>query len=434
MSKRQRRPARPQAGTATSARDRAEQVKALLHELHVHSEELTVQNEQLSRAQAELEEARDRYAVLYDSAPIGYLTLNEQGLILEANLMAAELCEHRRELIVGLPVFNLLQTDGRKRMRQFLHRMRGDPTRPGTVELTLNTKTQRRVRLVARVDTTATAVRLLTAMLDVTAEHRLEADTAAAYQAEQRKSGLLAREVEVRISTEERVKALLDRLVNVQEHERRRLARNLHDQLGQQLTTLRLALATLRDTADADERSQRFDHVEEIVSRLDRDVDTLAWELRPPALDDVGFEAALAEFARQWSAANGVRASVHHTSRDDARLPGEIESNLYRIVQEALNNVAKHAHAQQVSVIFERRAEDLLLIVEDDGSGFDPEDHEIRRRGMGLAGIQERAAAIGGTVELESAPRRGTTLFLRIPLAAVPASESAPKDVEPGRD
>ena len=422
MRKRQPRAERADARTAASARDRAGQVRALLHELHVHSEELAAQNEQLVRTQAELENARDRLATLYDFAPIGYLTLNEQGVITEANLTAAELCEHRRDFLVGLPVFNLLATADRDRMRQFLQRARAAHTPPGMIELTLSTKSRRRVRFVTRVAAVpADSVKLLTAMLDVSAEQRLEADTAAAYEAEQRKSGLLEREVEVRISTEERVKALLERLVNVQEQERRRLALNLHDQLGQQLTALRLALATLRDAGDDDERSRRFDRVEQIVAQLDRDVDFLAWELRPPALDDVGLDAALAEFVRQWSSTNGVAAHFHHTPpRDSARLPAEIESNLYRIVQEALNNVAKHARAQHVSVIFERRPGELTLIIEDDGRGFDPEDEEIRRRGMGLAGIEERTAAIGGALEVESSADRGTTLFVRMPLNVSP--------------
>ena len=213
-----------------------------------------------------------------------------------------------------------------------------------------------------------------------------------------------------------RTKSLLERLVDAQEQERRRLALNLHDQLGQQLTALRLALTAWRDTADPDERSRRFEHIDQLVAQLDRDVDNLAWQLRPPALDEVGFEAALGDFVRQWSAMNGVSARFHHIWRDGERLAEEIESNLYRIVQEALNNVAKHAQARHVSVIFERRANELMLIIEDDGDGFDADDSDMRRRGMGLDGIDERAATIGGAMQVESSPGKGTTLFVRIPV------------------
>ena len=394
MTKRPRREARRELEPPKSAREQESQVRSLLRQLHLHSEQLTAQNEQLFRAQMELEDARDRYAALYDLAPIGYLILSVHGLILEANLAAAALCEQRRDFLVGLPVFSLLAAGDRERMRKFIVRAR-DARAPASVELTLDTKPPRRVRFVVRVSAAPEEqVKLLTAMLDVTAEKRLEADTAAAYAAEQRESDLLRQEVEVRITTEERVKALLERLVSVQEEERRRLALNLHDQLGQQLTALRLALAALRDAGDEAERSRHFDHIERIVSQLDRDVDFLAWELRPPALDEVGFEAAVADFIRRWSATNGVAARLHRTSHDDVRLPAEIESNLYRIVQEALNNVAKHAQAQHVSVIFEHRAGDLTLIIEDDGRGFDAENPDVRRNGMGLAAARSRWSCI----------------------------------------
>jgi signal transduction histidine kinase len=121
-----------------------------------------------------------------------------------------------------------------------------------------------------------------------------------------------------------------------------------------------------------------------------------------------------------------VVAELHHNNDAGVRFGAEIESNLYRIVQEALNNISKHARATHVSVIIERRAEELTLIVEDDGRGFDSDnqrDH-IRRGGMGLPGMQERAASIGGEMEVESANGKGTTLFVRVPLAGAGRLES----------
>ena len=220
-----------------------------------------------------------------------------------------------------------------------------------------------------------------------------------------------------RPTAEQRIKALHDRVIAIQEEERRRLALNLHDQLGQQLTTLRLALAALREATSERERMRHFDHIEQIVLQLDRDVDFLAWELRPPVLDGIPLVAVVAEFLQQWSRNTGVRVDFHYSPADPPRLSGDIPVNLYRIVQEGLNNVAKHARAQHVSVIFERRASELTLIIEDDGHGFDPDDQRVRRRGMGLVGIQERSAAIGGKLEVESSPGKGTTLFVRLPIA-----------------
>lgn len=219
-----------------------------------------------------------------------------------------------------------------------------------------------------------------------------------------------------KLTSEQQIKTLLDRVIAIQEQERRRLALDLHDQLGQQLTTLRLALTALRDATNEHERSRHFDHVDQIVLQLDRDVDFLAWELRPPALDEIPLIAVVAEFVQQWSQRTGVMADFHHVPTDLARLSGETAANLYRIVQEALNNVAKHSRAQKVSIIFERRGNDLILIVEDDGVGFDSADQRVRRRGIGLAGIQDRTAAISGTFEIESSPGKGTTLFVRLPV------------------
>src|SRR5687768_12841696 len=404
--------------------------------LHADGRQLTRQSKQLLRAQSELADARNRYAALYDLAPIGYLTLDHQGVIIEANLAAGFLCDQPRGYLIGLALMSVVKADDRDQLRLFTDQARIAAGGLVAADLTLNTRSRRTVRLLGRsVRTPEGLAQVLTAMIDVTAEKQLAADKAYAYEAEQRKSDDLASEVAQRIATEERVKALLERLVNVQEEERRRLALNLHDHLGQQLTALRLTLSTLRDARGDAERTRQFDAVEQIVSQLDRDVDFLAWELRPPALDDVGLEAALAEFVRQCSSATGVVAALHESAKGGPRLSPDIQSHLYRIVQEALNNVSKHAQASHVSVILERRVDETRVIIEDDGIGFQLADElmRIKRGSMGLTGIRERVALIGGDFELESAPGKGTTLFVRIPLHAAIAGETEPKDVDPGR-
>jgi PAS domain S-box-containing protein len=255
------------------------QVRTLLHELQVHSEEVTVQNEQLLKAQAELEETRDRYADLYDFAPVGYLTLDEHAVIQQLNISASTVFERRRSFLIGLPLLNLIHPAHRERFRSFLAEINAPGTAAATVELELRTKTRRIVQLMARpVRSRPGARALFTAVIDVTAERQLEAEKLAAFERQQKKSAEFAAEVGVRLAAEERVKALLERLVGVQEQERRRLALNLHDHLGQQLTALRLALSSVRETTDRAEQNKRFDLIEQIVTQLDRDVDFLAWE------------------------------------------------------------------------------------------------------------------------------------------------------------
>jgi signal transduction histidine kinase len=281
------------------------------------------------------------------------------------------------------------------------------------------------IRLVARpLGVGPGPSRLLTAMFDVTEERRLESERAAALEREQQRGEELAREVAIRTRAEERVKALLERLVSVQEEERRRIARNLHDHLGQQMTALRLSIGALKDhTLSPAELRGRLDAIDKIAAQIDRDVDFLAWDLRPAALDDVGLTAALETIVRDWSATNGIDAEFHG-SPEAARLAAESESHLYRIVQEALNNVSKHAAATHVSVLLEQHDSEVRLIIEDDGRGFDPERAAaaLTHRGLGLTSMQERAALIGGHVEFESAPGQGTTVFARVPIRATTAS------------
>ena len=157
-----------------------------------------------------------------------------------------------------------------------------------------------------------------------------------------------------------------------------------------------------------------------MTSKMDRDLDFLAWELRPAALDDVGLEAALAQFVASWSNQHQVAAEFHGSRWEGERLPTHVESNLYRITQEALNNVVKHAGATHVSVLLERRADEALLIVEDNGRGFDVEKARAarsRHAGMGLVGMEERSALIGANLQFEAAPGKGSTLFIRVPLS-----------------
>jgi len=154
-----------------------------------------------------------------------------------------------------------------------------------------------------------------------------------------------------------------------------------------------------------------------VAEQLDADVDFLAWELRPGALEDFGLAEGLATYVSEWSKYSGVEARLHIAGIDKERLGRETETNLYRITQEALNNAMKHAHAGHVDVLLERRDHHIVLIIEDDGAGFNLQTIEgDRQKGMGLIGMRERAQLVGGTLEIESKPQAGTTIFARVPL------------------
>jgi len=216
---------------------------------------------------------------------------------------------------------------------------------------------------------------------------------------------------------------LLGRLVSAQEHERARLARELHDETSQELTGLVLGLNARAKGAvspppvppDVCAVLRRF---AETAGTLVGQVRTLAWELHPAVLDHLGLPGALTSLFDRWSERTGIRVDFHQ-NLDEARLPTAIETVLYRVAQEALTNVRKHAQARTVSVVLTRTPTDVRLVVEDDGCGFEPEalrDSPTESGGLGLLGMRERATLAGGQFEVESQPGAGTTIVVRIPL------------------
>jgi PAS domain S-box-containing protein len=213
--------------------------------------------------------------------------------------------------------------------------------------------------------------------------------------------------------------ALLRRIVAAQEEERHRIARELHDQMGQHLAALMLGLGALREHIQNPVAAAEAQRIHELANRIGQEVHRIALELRPTALDDWGLETALTNYAAAWSRRTRVPVQSRFVGTDRRRLPPPVETALYRTVQEALTNVLKHARAGRVSLIVERRPDHVLAIVEDDGRGFDVEAvmgaPDVGTR-LGLLGMQERVALVGGTLEIESSPGGGTSLFVRIPL------------------
>ena len=231
--------------------------------------------------------------------------------------------------------------------------------------------------------------------------------------------GRVAERTEALGLAEEDRTSLRRQLALAEEGERRRLARELHDQLGQSLTALALGLDRTRRLMPADAPAiAPLDQLSELTGSMTRAVRYLTLELRPPELDDVGLASAMDTYVEQWSARYGIAAEVASSVVPDREALVEVDSTLYRMLQEALTNVAKHAGARHVSVILEERDGLLRLVVEDDGRGFDVESTQRRARlegRLGLAGLGERAALVGGTLTIESSPGSGTTLYVKLP-------------------
>ena len=227
------------------------------------------------------------------------------------------------------------------------------------------------------------------------------------------------RESELRKENESRA---AERMM-IMEDERQRISRELHDSLGQYLAAINMNMKVMAAEASGEGNFRhRLSEVEDMTSAVAREVSRLAWELRPLALDDLGLQAAIEGLTHDWGQRSKLRFDLMLTL-GDRRLPPAVETTLYRVVQEAVTNVVKHANATTVGVILRADCDEVTLIFEDDGQGFrsaDPDGGAESSSGLGLLGMRERLSTVGGRLEIESAPGRGATLIIRAPLKKQP--------------
>jgi PAS domain S-box-containing protein len=328
------------------------------------------------------------YQELFEFAIDGQVVTDLQGVIIEANHAAASLFRCRKEFLIGKPL-GLLISDGlRGRFYEMLARLAhldesGDfDTRVGRGGDVRDV----RVRITPAGFSHFDGKRLHWTLRDMTEYQRAEA----------------ARQ------------ELLNRLVTFQEDERRRIAREIHDHLGQELTGLTLGLKFLEaDLREGTAGRRRLRDLQEAVDRLGRESHEMALQLHPTVLDDLGLRPALDNLVYRWTERVGVPVDFHVGWEGTRRFPADIETTVYRVVQEALTNIARHATASRVSLIVEYVDAQLLVIAEDNGCGFDA-DATDRKGRLGLAGMRERIAMVGGSLHIESSPGVGTTVRARI--------------------
>ncbi len=232
--------------------------------------------------------------------------------------------------------------------------------------------------------------------------------------ADLRLAELFAGRAAVAVELRQRVaRDALERVLRAQEDERRRLARELHDETGQALTSILLGLRGLEEAKDPETLRAAVAEVRNLVRATLRDVRRLAVELRPKALDDFGLVAAVERLTDSFSEQTGI-AVEFVTHVPEGRFPPEVETALYRIVQESLTNVLKHARAGHVSIVLTQKEGAVSVVVEDDGVGFEPA--RARDGGLGLVGMRERVGLLGGRLTVESRPGAGTTFVAEVPL------------------
>jgi signal transduction histidine kinase len=242
-------------------------------------------------------------------------------------------------------------------------------------------------------------------------EHVRLAETIVSQESLAIENAILHEQVE---ASKVRLRTLSLRLVEAQERERRRVARELHDEAGQALASLRFGLRVLE--REAAEGGAVAPHVADLVRTTDAVIDglhRLAADLRPASLDHLGLDAALRQYARSTATAIGLAVRFRARGFAGERLPAAVETALFRAVQEAVTNAVRHARARRVDILLEHRGDRVMAMVEDDGVGFEP-DRVQSGEHFGLLGLRERAEALDGTLTVESAPGAGTTVVMEV--------------------
>lgn len=385
--------------------------RALLDEIATYQEALLVQNEALTSAQAELEETRDRFIELYDFAPHGYVTLDHNGVIRQCNLTAAAFLGRSRSSLDGVPLLGFVTPEARRPYLEFLRQCRAGRAAVVEAEISLSVSDHCFiVQLLCHPQVGLAPARLLlTSIIDITDRRALERE---------------------RARTSEARSALAIRLLTAVERERHRIASDLHDDIGQLLTAVRLTFERVAMTARLP--ASDVAAVIDIIAQLDQRLHIVATELRPASLD-LGLLSAVRQLVKAWMATHLVPVTFEASRLADADLQGDAATHWYRIIQEALNNVAKHAAARRVSIRLTREDSQLILVIKDDGRGFDAGTASERPSPLGLIGMRERALLLGGTVDIRSATGKGTVISVVAPIQGrASETDGAPVDTVVG--
>lgn len=344
-------------------------------------------------AEEKLQATNETLATLIQASPLGIVGLDPSGNVTMWNQAAELIFGWSEEEVLGfpLPFVPAAKEDEHRTLREVV--LRGESS------------TDVEVRRI-RKDGSSVSISL---------------STGPTRDAEGRITGMIGIMADImdRKRIEEERAQLLRRLVTAQEEERRRLSRELHDQMGQSIAALMLGLKSLDDSGHFQTfQNDQLRHLRELTNQLARDVHHLASSLRPTALDDLGLHTALSNYVDEWADRTNITADFHSNGLIKERLDQQVETTVYRIVQEALTNVLKHAKAQNVSIIVEHRGNRVMAIVEDDGCGFEADamlNKPLSERRLGLLGMRERVSLVGGSLEIESSPGTGTTLLVHIP-------------------
>jgi PAS domain S-box-containing protein len=436
---------RSKAGDRRPAAD----IQRLLHELQVHQVELEMQNGELKEARDRMEALLEKYTDLYDFAPVGYFSLDEQTRIMEVNLTGAVLLGVERPRLFGRPLSWFVAPASRPVFLAFLEEVFAGSEQQvcearlvrengalfwanfhGTSGISVSgPKKWCRVSVsdITALKQAQEAQRRTEGLAVANRELRQEIVRGQAVEealraSEQNQSRLLEQSRHM----QEQLRHLSHQILQAQEEERKRISRELHDEITQTLVGISVHLETLAREATISPKAlrQKIVRTQRLVEKSVNIVHRFSRELRPTGLDDLGLIPTLHSFLRDFMKRTGIR--VHFTTFASGKIK-ELNTAtrivLYRVAQEALTNVARHARASLVEVNLEKLPNAMGLIIKDNGKSFDVDRvlHAKRNQRLGLIGMRERVEMVGGTLSVESAPGQGTTVRTQIPVGDGPA-------------
>lgn len=417
----------------------------LLHELQVHQVELEMQNAELQEARDQMEALLEKYTDLYDFAPVGYFSIDEQGLILEVNLTGAALLGVERSRLINRRLQRFVASMSRPIFPAFLEKVFAEPGKQVCEASLLNEggtpfwadlqatsaaslRGARKWCRVAVSDITALkraeeAQRRMEALDAANRELKREivrrkAVEAALKESEQYSCQLLAEALQL----QKQLRHLSHQVLQAQEEERKRISRELHDEIAQVLMAITLHLAALKKEASPNSKDlkRKITRTQRLVEKSVSIVHQFAGQLRPPALDDLGLIPALHSYMKDFARQTGIPIRFTSFARGRTeQLDSAKRTVLYRVAQEALINVARHAQATLVKVSIQKLRDAIRMEIKDNGKSFQVQGVLTARRnkGLGLLGMRERVEMVGGRFTVESSPGRGTTIRAEIPFA-----------------
>jgi PAS domain S-box-containing protein len=347
------------------------------------------------RTEIEIRCLKEKFEDLYHNAPVMYLSLDTNGIITECNKAILDKLGYTKREVIGKHMTTFLTEESVARFKAVSPELIKTGKLMG-VERQLITKSGE----------------IIDVQLSVSGEydeHGQLIKTRASFE-----------DISSLKRAEEYIHSLTHALINAHESERQMISRELHDRIAQDLSTLKIGFDTLlyNQAAVSPEESQKAAGFSEIFKNTIAAVRDLSYDLRPPLLDEMGLVEAISNFCESFSEAHGLNVHFNAAGMDNLRLNFETEINLYRLVQEGLNNIRKHAGAADAFVKLVAASPNIILRIEDNGQGFDVErrlDAATNEKRMGLRSMEERTCLLGGKIAVESLPLKGTKILIKIP-------------------